>query len=182
MKTSADIWQQYHSNLRAFIKRRIADDAVVEDILQDVFLKMHAGIPSLKSVTKLQSWLYQIARNAVIDQYRSMHPSEAIPESLTEPESDPGENAVEELSECLQPMIRQLPDLYREAIILSELKGLTQREVAELQGISLSGAKSRVQRGRALLKEMITDCCRLEFDHKGRLSDYQRKGKGCDAC
>lgn len=182
MKTSQDVWQEYHSGLRGFIRRRASDDAVAEDILQEVFLKMHAGLPSLKSVTKLQSWLYQIARNAVIDQYRSKHPSVAIPESLTQPESDPGEKAVEELSECLQPMIRQLPDRYRDAIILSELKGLTQREVAELQGISVSGAKSRVQRGRALLKEMITDCCRLEFDHKGRFSDYQRKGKGCDAC
>lgn len=182
MKTSADIWQQYHSNLRAFIRRRVSDDAVAEDILQEVFLKMHAGLPSLKSVAKLQSWLYQIARNAVIDHYRSRKPSVAIPESLAQAESDPGEKAVEELSDCLQPMIRQLPDLYREAIILSELKGLTQREVAELQGISVSGAKSRVQRGRALLKEMIAECCQLEFDHKGRLSDYQRKGKGCDAC
>ena len=79
-------------------------------------------------------------------------------------------------------MIQLLPENYREAVILSELKGLTQKEVAQVQGTSLSGAKSRVQRGRALLKEMLADCCRLEFDHSGRLCDYERKGKACDAC
>lgn len=182
MKTSEQIWQEYHSRLRAFIKSRIADDSVADDILQNVFLKMHAGLPSLKDGKKLQSWLYQIARNTIIDLYRSQKVSAEIPESLTNPESDPHEKAVQELSDCLQPMIQLLPEIYREAIILSELEGLTQREVAEVQGTSLSGAKSRVQRGRALLKEMIADCCRVELDRNGRLCDYERKGKACDAC
>jgi RNA polymerase sigma-70 factor (ECF subfamily) len=79
-------------------------------------------------------------------------------------------------------MIQMLPDNYREAVILSEIKGLTQKEVARVQGTSLSGAKSRVQRGRAQLKEMLAECCRLEFDHSGRLYNYERKGKSCDAC
>jgi RNA polymerase sigma-70 factor (ECF subfamily) len=182
MKLSEEIWREYHSRLRAFIKRRIADDVIAEDTLQNVFLKMHSGLPSLKETTRLQSWLYSIARNAIIDHYRSQKPWTDIPVSLTHAESNLGEKVVEELSDCLQPMIECLPEIYREAIILSELKGLKQREVAELQGTSLSGAKSRVQRGRALLKAMITDCCQLEFDHKGRLRDYERKDKGCDAC
>jgi RNA polymerase sigma-70 factor, ECF subfamily len=79
-------------------------------------------------------------------------------------------------------MIQQLPEHYREAVILSELQGLTQKEVAKVQGTSLSGAKSRVQRGRALLKNMLDDCCRLEFDHRGRLCGYERKNRGCDIC
>jgi RNA polymerase sigma-70 factor, ECF subfamily len=182
MKTSEKVWQEYHSRLRAFIESRIADDAAAEDTLQNVFLKMHAGLPSLKDGSKLQSWLYQIARNAIIDYYRSQKPAVDIPESLTHAKPDPGEKVTRELSDCLQPMIQRLPETYREAVILSELKGLTQKEVAKVQGTSLSGAKSRVQRGRALLKEMLADCCRLEFDHKGRLCDYERKGGACNAC
>lgn len=77
-------------------------------------------------------------------------------------------------------MIQLLPEKYREAVILSELKGLTQKDLAEVQGISLSGAKSRVQRGRVLLKKMVEECCRLEFDHKGRLCNYERKDGACD--
>lgn len=181
MNTSEKIWQQYHLRLRAFIKSRISDDAAVDDTLQNVFLKMHTGVPSLKDETRLQSWLYQITRNAIIDYYRCQKPTVDISEYLAHPEPDAGEKVTQELSQCLQPMIQMLPEKYREAVILSELKGLTQREVARIQGTSLSGAKSRVQRGRALLKEMLVDCCRFEFDHGGRLCDYERKDKTCDA-
>lgn len=182
MNTSEKVWQEYHSRLRAFIKSRMSDDAAADDILQNVFLKMHTGVASLKDATKLQSWLYQIARNAIIDYYRLQNPTTDIPEWFTHPKPDSGEKVAQELADCLQPMIQLLPDIYREAVILSELKGLKQKEVARMQGTSLSGAKSRVQRGRALLKEMLADCCRLEFDHKGRLCDYEQKGKPCDAC
>jgi RNA polymerase sigma-70 factor (ECF subfamily) len=182
MNTSEKVWQEYHSRLRAFIKSRIIDDAATDDTLQNVFLKMHAGLASLKDETKLQSWLYQITRNAIIDYFRSQKPTIDIPEWLPQPETDPGEKITQELSECLQPMIQLLPENYREAVILSELKGLTQKEVAKVQGTSLSGAKSRVQRGRALLKNMLAECCRLEFDHSGRLCDYEQKDGACDTC
>ena len=182
MNTSERVWQEYHSRLRVFIKSRIPDDAAADDILQNVFLKIHTGLASLKEDTKLQGWLYQIARNAVTDHYRAQKPKAGIPGWATHPESTPGERAVQELSECLLPMVQQLPENYRQAIILSELKRLALKEVARALDISLSGAKSRVQRGRVLLKEMLVDCCRLEFDHGGRLCDYERKGGSCSAC
>jgi RNA polymerase sigma-70 factor (ECF subfamily) len=182
MNTSEKVWQEYHSRLRKFIKSRIIDDAATDDTLQNVFLKMHAGLDSLKDETKLQSWLYQIARNAIIDYFRSQKSIVDIPEWLSQPEPDPIEKVTQELSGCLLPMIQMLPENYREAVILSELKGFTQKEVAKLQGISLSGAKSRVQRGRTLLKNMLADCCRLEFDQSGQLCDYERKDGVCDTC
>ncbi len=182
MNTSEKVWLEYYSRLRVFIKSRISNDTATDDILQNVFLKTHTALPSLKDVAKLQSWLYQITRNAIIDYFRLHKPMVDIPGWLTHPESDSSEKAVQDLSACLQPMIQLLPDIYRETVILSELQGLKQKEVARVQGISLSAAKSRVQRGRALLKGMLADCCRLEFDHKGRLCDYERKDKACDAC
>jgi len=99
-----------------------------------------------------------------------------------EPEDDPGQKVTRELSECLRPMIQQLPECYREAVILSELQGLKQKEVAQIHGISVSGAKSRIQRGRAILKDMLSDCCGLKFDHGGRLCDYARKDKSGNFC
>lgn len=182
MNTSEEIWQEYHSRLRAFIKSKIADDMATDDILQNVFLKMHSGLASLKDKTKIQSWLYQVARNAIMDYFRMKKPSVEIPEWLPHPEAHPTERIMQELLDCLQPMIQRLPEYYREAVILSEIKGLTQKEVAQVQGTSLSGTKSRVQRGRAQLKEMLAECCRLEFDHSGRLSDYERKDGVCDFC
>jgi len=182
MSTSEKVWLKYHSRLRAFIKSKIFDESAADDVLQNVFLRMHTALPSLKDAAKLQSWLYQITRNAIIDYFRQQKPTADIPEWLTHPAPDSSEKAVQELSACLQPMMQLLPGVYRETIILSELQGLKQREVAQMQGISLSAAKSRIQRGRTLLKEMLADCCRLEFDHEGRLCDYERKGKACDAC
>lgn len=182
MTQSEQIWQEYHARLRSFIRGKIADEAAADDILQDVFLKMHASLPSLKDATKLQSWLYQIARNAIIDSYRQQKPTVAIPDWLTQTGSDSGDKVRQELSDCLLPMVQQLPDIYRDAINLAELQGLKQKEVAEQQGISLSNAKSRVQRGRALLKEMLEECCLLEFDHQGRLCDYERRNGNCATC
>lgn len=182
MQVSEKIWQEYHQKLRAFIRSRVADEATTDDILQNVFLKMHFGLPALKDRTKLKSWLYQMARNAIIDYFRARKATADLPEWLSQPDPDPSEKATQELAECLRPMIELLPEDYREAVTLSELEGVRQREVARLQGISLSGAKSRVQRGRAQLKAMLAECCRLEFDHGGRLSGYERKDGKCDDC
>ncbi len=176
------IWGDYQAKLRTFINKRVYDRAATDDILQDVFLKMHTRLDSLKEKPKLHSWLYQITRNAIIDYYRSKKSSEALPEWLSQGQSDPIGQARQELSECLLPMIERLSPQYREAIILSEIKGMTQKEVSETQGISLSGAKSRVQRGRALLKEMLLDCCQLEYGHSGQAIDYNRKDGSCNVC
>ena len=109
MNPSEKVWQEYHSRLRGFIKSRIADDTATDDILQNVFVKMHTGLASLKDETKLQSWLYQIARNAIIDYFRLQKPTVEFPDQLPQPETDPGEKVTQELSDCLQPMIQRLP-------------------------------------------------------------------------
>lgn len=182
MNLSIKVWQEYHSRLRAFIISRISDDAATDDILQDVFLKIHLGLASLKDDTKIKNWIYQITRNTIIDYFRSQKPTVDIPDWLSQPETDSIENVYQELAECLQPMIKAIPEKYSEAVTLSELKGLKQKEVAQLQGISISGAKSRVQRGRALLKQMLNECCRFQFDHSGRILGYERKDGNCDDC
>ena len=105
-----------------------------------------------------------------------------LPPSLSSPEKDVTDEARRELAGCLVPMIDRLPEKYAEAIRLSEIDGLTQKEVSERQGLSLSGAKSRIQRGRAMLKEMLTDCCRFHFDHQGKVVDYEGKGSKCGSC
>lgn len=154
MNTTENIWREYHSKLSAFLKSRVSSD-VADDLLQDVFVKVHTRLDSLRDNTKIESWLYQLTRNTVTDYYRSKKPTEALPDWIEQPESDEGEIIRRELSSCLEPMIKQLPDKYRNAIQLSEIERKTQKEVSEIEGISLSGAKSRVQRGRVLLKDML---------------------------
>jgi RNA polymerase sigma-70 factor (ECF subfamily) len=116
-----------------------------------VFLKTYTPLCSLKDEATLESWLYQITRNAVIDHYRTQKPSEELPEWISQPETNLNDQAKQDLETYLMPMINQLPAHYREALILCEIYQKPQKEVAKEQGISLSGAKSRVQRGRKLL-------------------------------
>jgi RNA polymerase sigma-70 factor (ECF subfamily) len=175
------LWEDYRAALRRFIRRRVADESSADDILQDIFLKIHAKIGALKDHRRIRGWFYRVARNAVIDHYRGRRGTEILPEEIAMPlKSD--RRALTELSECVRPMIERLPEPYREALILSELEGVTQKEVGKKQGVSLSGAKSRVQRGRAKLKEMMLACCHIEFDRRGGISGYSLKGDRCKKC
>lgn len=182
MQSTTQIWNEYSRQLHAFIARRVSDRSTADDILQEVFLRTHRGLSELKDGTKLQSWLYRIARNAIIDHYRTRSPSVEALEEIAAEIPDTSDAAVRELAACLRPMIEQLPEHYRDALILSDLDGMTQREIAERHGISLSGSKSRVQRARTMLREQLDACCQFEIDQRGRVVGYQPHACGDDAC
>ncbi len=175
------IWNEHSAQLRGFIHRRIPDTSVVDDVLQDVFVKIQAKIASLKDETSLQSWLYQITRHTIIDHFRSRKPEQELPETLDLPQPQQP-RVLEELAECVRPMMDALPEKYRLPLLLSELEGLPQKEVAERLGLSLPAAKSRVQRGREQLKDLFTECCHFKLDHRGSVMGYQPKGKECNRC
>lgn len=151
-------------------------------------MKIHHHLPDLKKEDKLRSWVYQITRNTIIDFYRSQAKSQAkLPDSdkerLLQNETDITDegNKNEIVAAWLKDLIEQLPEKYKEALIYVELEQHTQKELANKLGISLSGAKSRVQRGREKLKNILLDCCHLEIDHYGNILDY-RLNKGNCSC
>lgn len=174
------IWKEYHSKLHAFINKRVNNPSLADDIQQEIYLKIHSKIGTLKSADKIQAWIYQIARNTIIDYFRTHKPEAELPESLSAPVPGPGDKARREIADCLLPMIRKLPAHYRESVMMSEIEGLKQMEVAARQKVSISCAKTRIQRGRALLKDMLLQCCCFEFDGQGRVIDYEKKK--CDSC
>ena len=181
MKATENIWHEYHMKLATFIRSKVTED-VADDLLQDVFIKVHARIDSLKEDAKLESWLYQITRNTIIDHYRSKRTTEELPDWIEQPQPEEEEVIRKELSSCLEPMVKKLPDKYRKAVQMSEIENKTQQEVAELEGISLSGAKSRVQRGRALLKTMLHDCCQFEINKDNQVVSYEKRDQDCKLC
>lgn len=183
MTTSVDIqqvWKEYHVRLYAFILKRVGDKFLAEDLLQDIFLKIQSKSHTIQSDDKIQSWLYQISRNTIIDYFRTHKKVEKLPESIASESEQQVDITRYEFSQCLMPMIQNLPSPYREAILESEINGLKQKEVAQIQNISLSGAKSRIQRGRSMLKDMLLECCHIELDHKGRIIDYEEKKANCN--
>ncbi len=180
--TVETIWNEFAAKLGQFIASRVADPAAAEDILQDVFLKIQSRLDQLRDPAKLQGWLYLVARNAIIDHHRTRRETTEVPESL--PAEPPAHDVeVEDLKAAFRRMIYSLPEPYRDALLLTEFEGLTQKELAERLGISLSGAKSRVQRGREQLKQRLLERCDFEFDRLGRIIDCKPRTKdSCSDC
>lgn len=168
--------------LRAFLGRRVANQADAEDLAQEILLRVHQGARHLSDETRINAWIWQIARNALIDYYRARNIQSRQAEISDDLAGEDGGESLDAVVESwLEPTIRALPEPYREALLLSEIQGLPQAEVAERLSISLSGAKSRVQRGRLKLQDALLTCCRFEFDRHGRIVAYQKIGKDCAA-
>lgn len=169
-------WASHRAALQRFISARVPDPAAAEDIVQETLTRAYARRYTLTDETKFRPWLYSIARNAVADHYRTSSPAVRLPENLA---SDPEtEEPSRSLARCLPSLVERLPEPYRRAVELSGLSGLTQKETASRLGLSVPGAKSRVQRARKMLAGMLRECCDLEFDSRGALSGYQPTG-GC---
>lgn len=179
MNMSLDsVYREFDSSLRKFIQSRVDDRDNAEDILQEVYIKIHNNIDSVRNGDRLVSWIYQITRNAITDQYRRSHPESELKEDLVA--NQPEElDLYSELASSLQGMLNCLPKMYREALEWADLQGMKQEVVAKKLGLSLSGAKSRVQRARQKLKQAFLDCCHFEFDHNGKAIDFQ---SNCDRC
>ena len=166
------LWFQFHTRLRLFIRSRVADADIADDILQDVFIRIHANMGKLRDKDRLESWVYQIARNAIIDHYRSSQGTFELTENIVLIEDPLEEEAASILAPSLKEYVDALPEPYRQALILTEYQGLSRKELADSLGISFSGAKSRVQRARQKVKDMLLTCCHIELDRRGTVIDY----------
>lgn len=175
----ATVWQQFHPDLARFVARRIPEPAAAEDVLQDVYLKLHTQLNSLRDSARLPAWLYQVTRNAITDYYRQ-RPTLELPDDLPlPPAEDPPDETALRLAQSVRSMADQLPAHYREALLLVDYEGLSQLDLAERLNLSYSGAKSRVQRARELLKQMLLACCHVQFDRVGNILDYQPRCLCC---
>lgn len=176
--TAEASYLEFDAGLRQFVRRRVANPDDAEDLLQEIYLRIHRHLGDLRAGEKLQSWVYQIARHAVIDHYRRQRVTSELPETLSWPE-EPAPSAFQELAVSLQSMLKCLPEKDRQALQMVELEGMTQQALAQQLGISLSGAKSRVQRAREKLKSALLDCCHFEFDRLGQVAAYEPR---CTTC
>jgi RNA polymerase sigma-70 factor (ECF subfamily) len=175
-------WNQIHDPVLQYLRRRVGDEHLAEDLAQEVFLRVHRSLSSLNSKERLHAWVFRIARNLAIDHLRAraVLPMQEVnaEQAIEAPEADRDLNAV--AASWLPTLIKDLPEKYQEPLRLSELEGLSQKEVAHRLGLSLSGAKSRIQRGRTLLKERLAACCVLHLDRRGGVRDYERNQKDCN--
>ena len=179
---TTEVWETFHAQLRAFIGARVGASADADDILQNVFVKIHTHIHTLRKQDRLATWVYQITRNAIIDSYRARHPHQSMPADLGAWDAPQESDPATQIGEYLRILVNGLAPKYRTAIILAEYNGLTSEELGRRLGLSVSGAKSRLQRARSQLRKQLLDCCRFEFDHAGNLLDYEPNPNCCAEC
>ena len=181
--TTEVVWHLFSANVKNFLRQRVSDEQTADELLQETFLRIHTGLEHVEQHQRIAAWVFQIARNLVVDHYRTKARDNARAEGDSPAETDAAENLNLQVAEAVAAMIRRLPADYRQAIELYELEGLSQPEIAKRIGLSHSGAKSRVQRGRLLLKEMLRECCSLEQDCYGNIIEcVPKESKGCDSC
>jgi RNA polymerase sigma-70 factor, ECF subfamily len=175
-------WRELRADLERFIARRVSDKSQVDDLLQETFIKVSQHCHDLKDSERMAAWVYRIARNTIVDHHRraarapNLNDGVAIEAAGTdEPER---ENLNEHVAGWIRPFLATLPDHYRQALELTELGDLgdlTQSELAAQLGLSVSGAKTRVQRARHQLRDAIERCCTLELDARGNVLDYVQR-------
>ena len=176
------LWLSFQKPLYAFVRKSVQNVADADDIVQDVFIKLMKH-PEKLSSPNIKAYLYTTAKNTVIDHYRSQKRQYLadIPEpSIVNDTVDVTSELIELATCCLHLLINELPDIYRDALTEVDIKGMSQKKYAEELGISYTGAKSRVQRGRELLHDQIMGCCKYLFDENGSIVGIQKKS--LDAC
>lgn len=154
------LWEQHRDKLGLFVKSRVRNECDAKDILHQIFLTLTEKHSSVRDPEKIRSWLYQVARNAIIDHYRRENRMTELPENL--PAAKNQKNAWEMISRCVRPFIEELPPSYRDALLLSEIEGMSQAEVAKKLRLPLATAKARILRGKQKLRKKFEDCCIFE--------------------
>jgi RNA polymerase sigma-70 factor (ECF subfamily) len=180
--STAAIWEAFGEPLHTFIRNRVENPNDVEDLLQETFIKIHNRLDTVRDEEKLTSWLYQVARNTIIDFYRGRRRIDPLPDEIPVPPEPLEADPQARLATGLTELINALPAKYRQALMLTEIQGMKQVDLADRLGLSVSGAKSRVQRGREMLRQELLACCHIEFDRRGLPVDYTPRPGYCPRC
>ncbi|EBA15263.1 RNA polymerase sigma-70 factor [Roseobacter sp. SK209-2-6] len=179
--TTEEIWQQYRGRLQGFMRSKLSNPADVEDLLQEVLLKTVTSRDSLKDPAKLQAWLFEIARNSIIDFYRRRGRGQGLAsEDLWYQAEEP--EVLAGLEACVEPFLAALPEETAAMLRAIDLEGQPQKAYAAEHGLSYSTLKSRVQAGRLALRAVFENCCHLPLDSRGNIRDFRQKSKNCSDC
>ena len=181
------IWAEVGVSIERFVRRRINDPHHADDVVADVMLRIHQNLASLDDHERVTAWVFRITRNAITDHYRRTARRREVLAAEIEPAVDPGADAwlddqaatLSELASCIRPLVDALPGDYRRALILTDLEGHSQVDAARMEGISVSGMKSRVQRGRRQFPTLVKQCCDVTTDSRRELVNFQLRPDGC---
>ncbi|HLN20335.1 MAG TPA: RNA polymerase sigma factor SigZ [Bacteroidales bacterium] len=165
-------WEIFRHGLKSFILSKVRNEADADDIMQDVFIRMHDNVGKLNDSSKIKPWLYQITRNLITDYFRKKNSELRDYRDQIVVKQRPGKFMDEAVSDMIRMMDKLSPE-YCEALCMTEIEGISQKEYALKKGLSYSGAKSRIQRARVMLRDMLLDCCHYQFDKYGTVFNIE---------
>ena len=173
-----EVWAEYRTSLKAFLLSRVANMADVDDLLQDILLKIHSKLHQLKQSDRIKPWLFQIAQHSIIDYYRShgRQTKLAIEFSGLE-ESKP--SIQQALAHCIEPFLQGMKNEDAELLRMIDLEGVSQKDYAAAHDMAYSTLKSRVQKARQALRARFESCCHYQIDHQGNLMGFEEKQPPC---
>ena len=178
----SEAWNKVKERIGRFLHSRIGVHEVVEDLRQEVFIKINEKLPQLKDEEKLVAWCYQITRNVINDYFRAEQKQRKLKSGVFQELEIQGQTTsdqTKELAACLSPMLELLDEPYRSAVREVDFEGASQKELSEKRSVAYSTLKTQVQRGRKQLKNVLEDCCVIEHDRYGNISNFQKRGCDC---
>ncbi|MUP47513.1 sigma-70 family RNA polymerase sigma factor [Gramella sp. BOM4] len=166
-------WLAYKDALYNYILKIVKEPDTANSLSHEVLMKVYASCCSGREIRNLRSWLFQIAYNTCMDFFKKEGKNVDFQTEIREPEEEP---VYQEAAEFVEPLLGLIPSKYSAPLKLADIEGLKQQEVAEKLDLSLTATKSRIQRGRQLLKEKIMECMHIEVDGQGNLTSFNIKG------
>ena len=167
------------SKVRAFIGGRVRSASDADDLAQETLLKAFRGRHALREEARLEAWLYRVARRNIIDYYRDRRPQEELKETAAAMTDARLALVTESVTRSALCYLNTLPEEYRRAVLMADYENLPHAEIAKRLGISLSAVKSRVRRGRQRVRELMEDCCKMVYDARGKVVDYELRRQAC---
>ncbi len=183
-RTTEQIWRDLKQQLRRFVSTRMRNPADVDDVLQTIFLRIHTNLANLRNSERIEPWIFRIARNSIADHFRHNRIDveaeffDAVADESPSVDLVPTERG-SQLAACLAEMIAKLPEEQGRAVTQFEFEGKSHQDIAEQESLSVSGIKSRVQRGRQALRAMMHACCTIGLDRRGNVLDFGARDCNC---
>ena len=163
-------WNAHENELRNFLRHRAGNAHLADDLMQEVFVKAMQQGKQFCALDNERAWLFQVARNALVDQHRLGRNLAELPEDIPQPE--PVREPIQALGACVTRVLSELSSEDRNIIEQCDLEGVKQKDYAEAQGISLAAVKSRLLRARERMRTRMSKACQVRFDEQGRVADH----------
>ena len=184
LTTPESAFRDFRLALSRFLTKRLDHPDDVQDLLQEVFVRVVRNEKALKEANIPLAWLYSVTHSVLIDHYRKNNRAPLyVGKDLSEVIAhEPDDDFHAEFDKCLRPLVDDLPETYRDALIFTDIEGRKQTEFAIENSLNKSTVKSRVQRGRKLLKQAILNCCSVEYDSQNKLVEVRPDCSGTTSC